>query len=310
MKFIKVKILLLILLSPWMSCGQELSDEEIAAFVIIDSTVVVTADRAGFDTEDFIRLVRNDSSFFEAFQNLRLVSFEADNQMQFFSRKDEPLASYHSRTIQTSDGNCRTMEIFDEKTTGKFFKRKGKYRYYTARMYDRVFFTHGEVCGGEEMLDDQLASKGLQRYYNELKRLIFQPGDRVKVPLIGGKAAIFDGRLSRYYDYFITSKTFTNGVDCYVFAVAVKPEYRERKEGKTVIKYLETFFEKTNLQVLGRKYHLAYAGIFDFDVTMDVELMKIGEKYFPRVVSYDGFWNIPTRKMEKARFTARFTKIH
>ena len=295
---------------PWMCFGQELSDEEIAAFVIIDSTIVVTAERSGFDTGDFIRLVRNDSSFFEAFHNLRSVSFEADNQMQFYTRSDEPSASYRSKTIQTSDGNCRTMEVGEQHTTGKFFKRSGKYRFYTARMYDRVFFTHGEVCGGEAMLEEELEAKGIQKYYNELKRLIFQPGERVQVPLIGGKAAIFDNRLAKYYDYFITSKPFTNGVDCYVFAVAVKPEFRERKTGKTVIKYLETFFEKGNLQIVGRKYHLAYAGIFDFDVTMDVELMKIGEKYFPKVVSYDGFWNIPTRKMEKARFTARFKNIH
>ncbi len=290
--------------------SQELSDEEIAAYILIDSTIVVTAERSGFDTEDFIRLVRKDSSFYRAFHNLRLVNYKAENDMRFFDKKNKVAATYFSRTSQQSDGDCRTMDVLEEKTTGNFYKRKKKYRYYTAKMYDRVFYTHGKICGEEEMLEEKESNlKGLQKYYNELKRLIFQPGERVKVPLIGSKTAIFDTKLAPYYDYFITSKPFTNGADCYVFSAVVKPDFLEKKAGKTVIKYLETFFEKSNLQVVGRKYHLVYSGVFDFDVTMDVELMKRGGRYYPRVVQYNGFWNIPTRKIEIANFTARISEV-
>lgn len=299
------------LVLPLHSTGQTLSDEEIAAIVLFDSTVVVTAEKGGLNTKDFIRLVRNDSTFFKAFRNLRVASFTAENQIRFFDKKTKAeLAGYASKTVQTFDGRCRTMEVLEEQVQGKFFKKNRDYRYYTAKMYDRVFFTHGKVCEtAESLIQKEENLKGLEKQYNELKRLIFQPGEKVNVPLIGHKTAIFDNKLSPYYNYFITSKPFENGVDCYVFTVTVKPEYLENKEGKTVIKFLETFFEKSNLQVIGRKYDLTYQGIVDFDVHMEVELTKIGPDYFPKVVKYNGIWNIPTKKAENARFEARFFNI-
>ena len=148
----------------------------------------------------------------------------------------------------------------------------------------------------------------MAKYVAQLKKLIFQPGEKVDVPIIGRKTAIFDEKLAQYYDYTIGSKTFAETTECYVFEAAVKPEYLDRKEGKTVVKSLETFFEKKTFQVVGRNYRVAYYGaLFDFDVTMNVELTKVDGQYLPKYIAYDGFWKIPTQKREQAKFTIKMT---
>ena len=53
--------------------------------------------------------------------------------------------------------------------------------------------------------------------------------------------------MATYYDFSISSKKYKDGTDCYVFGVKIKPEYTVKKKGKTVIKTLETYFEKSNL---------------------------------------------------------------
>lgn len=278
----------------------------ISAFIDLDS-FVVTATRKGFDVDDFIELVRNDKSFFLAFHNLRFVDVAFENNIQLFDKKGKTKASYQSISKQTSDGRCREMQNFDEEVTGNYFKRKKKYRYYTATLYDRVFFTNGRVCEDPNATTWQEGKSGIEKHISELKKLIFSPGEKADVPLIGNKTAIFEPKMRKYYNYSITSKPYLNGADCYVFTAKVKDEFQNKKEGKTIIKYLETYFEKETFQVLARNYQLAASTTFyDFNVTMRVKLTKVGDKYFPETVEYDGQWDIPLKKPEIATFTAKF----
>lgn len=278
----------------------------ISAFVNLDS-FVVTATRKGFNVDDFIELVRKDDSFFKAFHNLRFVDATFQNDIRLFDKKGKVKASYRSNSVQTSDGRCREMQNFDEQVSGNYFKRKKKYRYYTATLYDRVFFTNGRVCENPDATTWQEGKSGIEKHISELKKLIFSPGEKADVPLIGNKTAIFEPKMRQYYDYSISSKKYVNGADCYVFTAKVKDEFENKKEGKTIIKYLETYFEKETFQVLARNYQLAASTTFyDFDVTMRVKLTKVGEKYFPETVEYDGQWDIPFKKPEIAVFTAKF----
>ena len=278
----------------------------IAAIVLLDS-FVVTAKREGFKVEEFIELVQKDESFYAAFQNLRKVSYRADNHLEFFNKSEEKIAQYDSKTRQQYENKCRTMQILSQKDEGKYFKRNGKYRYYTSKMYDQVFFTHGAVCESEATMREPSKPKGIRKHISELKKLIFQPGEKVDVPIIGGKTAIFSEKMMPYYDYSIRQDQYRGQLDCYVFAVHVKPEFEQKKEGKTVIKYLETYFERKTFQVLGRKYQLRYqSAFFDFDVEMDIELTKIGNLYLPEKVQYNGVWNIPSKKPEDGSFQATF----
>ena len=66
-----------------------------------------------------------------------------------------------------------------------------------------------------------------------------------------------------------------------------------------------TWFDIKTLEVLARKYSLSYkAGLYDFDVSMEVEMMRIGELLVPKILRYKGNWDVIFKKRERAVFTA------
>lgn len=305
----RLLILFFVLLFSLPSYAQEKKDStsasNIAAFVFLDS-FVVTAKRKGFNVEEFIELVQQDESFFKAFQNLRILSYRAKNKQSFYDKKGETIAQYESLTEQFYEAPCRTMRVQSESSSGKFYKKNKKYKFYTSKMFDQVFFTHGKVCQVDSLVSTQKL-KGIQKHINELKKLIFQPGQKVDVPIIGGKTAIFTEKMIPYYNYSIKQEKYRGAIEAYSFIAAVKPEYEKKKEGKTIIKYLKTYFERKTFQVLGRDYRLQYQGaLFDFDVRMEVELKKLGNLYIPEKIRYRGEWDIPTKKPENGAFEAHF----
>ncbi len=290
-------LLAIFLLAPF---AQAQGDYERISSVIRLDSFTVTATRSGFNVSDFIDLVRKDESFYQAFRNLRFLSYDSDNDIQLFDKKAKPIARYTATTRQYAEHRCRTMDVLSEKVEGNYFKKNKILRYYTAQLYDRLFFTHGQECE-EETIE---VPKGMNKHIEQLKRLMFQPGEKVEVPFIGSKTAIFDDQLIDLYHFAIESKTYKGNNDCYVFIAKVKPE---AKSNKTIIKYLETYFEKSTFQVIARQYQLQYAGAaFDFDVTMEVKLNKIGNQYIPEQLYYNGYWNVATKKPEIAKFTTRF----
>lgn len=279
----------------------------VAAVVFMDS-FVVSAKRGGFKPEEFIQYVIEDESFYHAFQNIRFLSYKADNTIDFFNKKKKLKASYKSSTQQVFDGQCRTMEVLSESTSGNFYKgSKKQYRYYTAKIFDRVFFTHGKVCPEKKASNTHIPTKGsgkgkIEKHIYELKKLIFQPGKKANVPFIGSKTEIFSPKMQPFYNYLLISKEL-NGIDCYVFIAAAKPEF---SKDKTIVKYMESYFEKDNFQILARNYKLEYNGaLFSFDIKMKVKLSKKGDLYFPKSVEYDGAWDVPMKAAERCKFSMK-----
>ncbi|MEO1628995.1 MAG: hypothetical protein AAFV25_27865, partial [Bacteroidota bacterium] len=162
---------------------------DFGGIVYLDS-LVVSASRTGFQVDDFIQMVRKDESFFNAFHNLRGLSYQSTNDFVFFNKKGKQKAAYHSLIQQRSDGDCRRMKVLEETHSGNFFKSRGRYRYYTAKMFDRIFLTHGKICESQVVIPER--PKGIQKHVEELKKLIFQPGEPVDVPLISQKMVIFE----------------------------------------------------------------------------------------------------------------------
>ncbi|SIO06948.1 hypothetical protein [Chitinophaga niabensis] len=269
--------------------------------------VVVKAKRIGFDVAGFIKRVEEDTTFYRAFKNLRLVGFTADNDIRVTDKKGgKTIASLKSHTRQIMTGNCRKMEVIDEKTTGNFYTKKGDYNYYTAELYANLFFTHGTVCG-----DEGGSSKGsLARHKNQLKQLIFNPGKPITgVPIVGNKVAIFDRDLMKYYDFSITSEAYT-GTDCYVFSATMRKNLNSIDRAEIVINELITYFDKETMEIVGRKYSLSYKTmIFDFNVRMNVQMTKKDDLLLPALITYSGTWNVPLKKRETADFTAKFTEF-
>jgi hypothetical protein len=46
------------------------------------------------------------------------------------------------------------------------------------------------------------------------------------------------------------------------------------------------------------------AGVYGFDVRMEVEMAKAGQFLYPAVIRYDGSWNVALKGGERGLFTA------
>lgn len=276
--------------------------EYFGGVVYLDS-MTVKASKGGFEVDDFIEQVQTDKSFYQAFKNIRKLSYSADNQIFIKNKKTKTLANYYSITRQNSDGKCREMEIKKEIVNGDYFKKDRDYKYYTAKLFDRVFYTEGRVCEAESSEETPAKYSGIEKQYQELKKLIFSPGQEADVPFIGKKTAIFSEKMRPYYDFFVQSKESKDGTNCYVFKAVAKPDFAE---DKTVIKYLETWFSKDDFQIVARNYKLQYYGLaFDFSVEMNVNIEKFNGYFVPEKVEYRGFFDIPFKKPEYGEFTVK-----
>ena len=286
--------------------AQKDSLNDISALIYLDS-FVVTASRLGFDTKDFIEMVRTDDSFLEAFHNLRFISYRSENEFAYFDKKGKERASYLDTIQQKVAQNCRTMDFLSTRDEGNYFKKRKsrKYKYFTSDMHDRLFYTHKKTCDDPNPKLTPSGTSRLEKYVFELKKLIFRPGEKANVPFVGDKTSIFTEPMVQFYDFKIKSEKFNNDIECYVFEAVVKPKFED--QNKVVIKHLKTYFDKSTFQVIARDYQLQYsAGLYQFDVTMNIELLKIDDKYYPSSIKYDGFWNVPIKKRESSKFTIQF----
>ncbi|RBL88675.1 hypothetical protein [Chitinophaga flava] len=270
--------------------------------------VIVEAKRIGFDVNSFIKRVEEDTTFYRAFKNLHIVGFNADNDIRILDKKGETQASLKSITRQHINGRCRNMEVTSQQVTGDFFTRKGNYNYYTAELYGNLFFTNGTVCVDGNGETPENAGGSMARHKAQLKQLIFNPGKPVKgVPIVGGKVAIFDRDVMRFYNFSISAENYVDGTPCYVFTAKAKPDLNRIDRGDVVIDELITWFNKDNFEIVGRKYALSYKTmLFDFNVKMNVQMTKQFGLLIPALVTYNGTWNVPFKKRETAIFTAKF----
>ncbi|MFY8024055.1 MAG: hypothetical protein ACOVNO_01835, partial [Sediminibacterium sp.] len=67
-----------------------------------------------------------------------------------------------------------------------------------------------------------------------------------------------------------------------------------------------TWFNMKTMSVLARNYSLSYkAGVYDFDVSMEVEMTNLGNNMIvPKTLRYKGNWDVIFKKRERAIFTA------
>ncbi len=116
------------------------------------------------DVASFIERVKNDTTFYKAFRNLRIIGYTAINDIRMLDKNGKIKASLHSTTQQIRKDNCRTMKVLDQKTTGDIFDRQGNFNYYTAQMYAGLFFTKDSVCGENNIVKGhEFSTNGLTR---------------------------------------------------------------------------------------------------------------------------------------------------
>lgn len=271
--------------------------------VRIDSAVTIRSTR--LSVESFIDEIVNDTSFYEAFRNMKRYNFTAENHVYSYDKKNAVAGKIYRKILHRNSG-ARKMEVLETKDEGKMFKKNGKYQLYTVEMFDYIFmnaynseFTPSVSVPGKK-------GESNESYKDKLKTLIFSPGRPIEgVPFIAKKTQIFSANMRQYYDYAFYSGTYLDSIPVYRFKVSVKPGLSGWTKDGLMIKELTTIFDKRNFQILGRYVDMKYDNLaFEFDVQMNIELgyFDNNEVLLPTKVSYQGSWDIPLKRAERASF--------
>jgi hypothetical protein len=305
------RLLLLIVASCILNTGysqdnDSLDNQRLAKMVSLSEVIV----RTDVNIPKFIERVKNDTSFYKAFRNLRVLGFTSLNDIRIKDKKGNWIAGMQSRTKQLHKGGCRSMEKITETTQGNFYNDAGQYNYYTAELYAGLFFTNGVVCGESNIVKGTSFSpkgkSGMAKNKEQLKILFFNPGKKIPgIPLMNDKKIdIFDPDVAEYYDFSIDRQDY-DGRPCFVFDIKAKSTLSSGERDKIVIDNMITWFDAKTMEVMGRNYSLSYdAGVYDFDVQMEVQLTKFGEYLVPKLLRYTGNWDVMFKKRERGVFTA------
>jgi hypothetical protein len=300
----KFLTLLLLLLSSSFLFAQKKKDTTVKVdenYIKLSEIVVSNK----LNVPSFIERVKNDTTFYKAFRNLRIIGYSALNDIRMLDKNGNIQASLRSKTKQIRTGNCRKMETINQRVTGDMFDDEGNFNYYTAQLYAGLFFTKDSVCGennivkGHEFSTNGLS--GIEKHKEQLKMLFFNPGKRINgLPFISNKTAIFDVSMADKYDMDIDYKSY-DSIPCYVFSIKVK----NNKKSDVVIDEMTTWFNEKTYEIVARNYSLSYdAGVYDFSVDMEVQMAKVGNLLVPALLKYNGNWKAIFKKRERGVFTA------
>jgi hypothetical protein len=262
-----------------------------------------------FDYLKVLQLIKEDTSFYKAFKNLRILNYTSYNDIQMLDKNGKTKASLNSKTEQKRINSCRIMNVLEENTSGDFYDTKHNYNYLTAELYAALFFTKGTVCGESNIITSKQISapeaNSINKHKEQLKTLFFNPGKKITgIPFIGDKLDLYDERAQKYYNYKLDIDTY-NGSLCYIFTIEPKEALSSSKQNDIVVDEMITRFDMQTMQVLSRTYSLSYkAGVYDFDVSMEVEMTKFEDLYVPKTLRYKGNWNVIFKKRERGIFTA------
>jgi len=285
---------------------QDSLDNERLARMIDLSEVVVRTD---INVPQFIDRVKNDTTFYKAFKNLHILGFTSLNDIRIVDRKGKQKAALQSKTRQNRVNGCRTMDVLSATSQGDFYTSDSGYNYYTAELYAGIFFTRNRVCGENNIVAgtsfDAKGKSGVAKHKEQLKMLFFNPGKKIPgIPFIGNKINIFDPDIAEYYDFLIDQVDY-DGKPAYLFSVKVRPDLSPGEKDKVVIDNMITWFDAKTMEVLARNYNLSYdAGVYDFDVSMEVEMTKFGDYLVPKTLRYKGNWDVVFKNRERGMFTA------
>ncbi|HUR65180.1 MAG TPA: hypothetical protein VMZ03_02415 [Chitinophagaceae bacterium] len=303
------KIILLIMVQGTFICSpaqvnDSLDNERLAKMVNLTEVII----RSDLNVARFMDQVKNDSTFYKAFRTLHVLGFSAWNDIRIRDKKGKIKASLQSKTKQQRSNGCRTMQVLDENHSGDFYNTDGSYNYYTGELYAGLFFTRGTVCGENNIVKgidfSPRSMSGMAKHKEQLKMLFFNPGKKIPgIPFIGDKIDIFDPDRAAYYDFSIDYDDY-EGQSCYVFSIKAKKDLRGKKNA-IVIDSMTTWFNTKTMEVMARNYDMSYdAGVYDFEVHMEVQMTKFGDYLVPKLLRYIGNWDVVLKRRERGMFTA------
>ena len=295
-----------ILLSVFYAAQAQDSTVTVSKKIVTLKEVVV---RSNLNVPAFIDRVKNDTSFYKAFKNLKILGYTSLNDIRMLDKKGVTRAALQGRTRQQVANGCRHTIIEQQNISGDLMDKAGNWNYYTMEMYAGLFWVRDTLCGENNIVGDpsfNIKNKsGSAKHREQLKMLFFNPGKRIPgLPFVGNKLALFDDEMSSYYDYTIDMEQL-NGQWCYIFEVKARGDLSNGEKDKIVINNMTTWFNQETMDIVLRKYDLSYrAGVYDFDVQIEAELTRFGEYLVPKVLRYNGNWDVVLKKRERGIFTA------
>jgi hypothetical protein len=273
------------------------------SFTLTDAIV-----RNNFDYKAILQRIKEDTSFYKAFKTLRTIGYSSYNYIQMRDKNDKVIATLNSKTRQNKVGGCRTMDVLEENVSGNLKDANGEYNYTTPALYASLFFTKGSICGESNIVKGKVrtvSGSGLSKAKDQLKMLFFNPGKKIPgIPLIGNKLDLYDESAHELYDYKLDYVDY-HGQLVYMFEVKPKDDLGFFSKNNVVVDQMTTWFNPKTLEVLGRNYALSYnAGAYDFNVQMEVEMTYFNGQLVPKILRYNGNWDVVFKKREKGIFTA------
>jgi hypothetical protein len=264
--------------------------------------------RNNFDYKDILQKIKEDTSFYKAFRTLRTIGYSSYNFIQMMDKNNTIQATLNSKTRQNKVAGCRTMEVLEETITGNLRNAKGDYNYVTPSLYASLFFTKGSICGETNIVNGRtrtIDGSGIEKAKEQLKMLFFNPGRKIPgIPFIGNKLDLYDASAHELYDYRLDYVEY-HGKLVVVFDVQPKQNLNFLANDRIVVDQMITWFDPKTLEVLGRNYSLSYkAGVYDFNVQMEVEMTYFNGQLVPKILRYKGNWDVIFKKRERGLFTA------
>lgn len=278
---------------------QKLGKETVLSEVVI---------RNDLDVVKFLQRVKEDTSFYKAFRNLRILNFTSFNDIKMLDKRGTIKASLASKTKQVRANGCRTMQVLQENATGDMYD-DGQFNYYTAELYASLFFTKGKVCNENNIVSgvyrDVRSKSGIEKHKEQLKMLFFNPGKKIPgIPFIGDKLDVFSPEVSKYYDFSVDMQDM-NGQSCYVFSIKSRDDLNASQRDKIVFDNIITWFNAKSMEIVARNYDLSYnTPVYDFNVHIEAQLTKFGDLLVPQLLRYNGNWKVIFKKREHGLFTA------
>ena len=120
--------ILLLFFSVRCFCQTDSAELEALGKTTVMSEVIIRSD---LNVVNLLRRIKEDTTFYKAFRNLRVLQFTSINDIKMLDKKGALQASLYSKTVQHRQDGCRTMEVLEEKATGDMYK-KGRLDYFTA----------------------------------------------------------------------------------------------------------------------------------------------------------------------------------
>lgn len=277
---------------------------------VFDTTMVIELDAVeidasnGFSSEDFIEMMKNDTSFYKSFKNTWVIPHQSNTFIQVYDKEDETKATCRRKSSHHHYQDSSWVVIKNETVTGKYYK-KGEPKYYTSQMFDQVFFPKDTIYYPSSKVEKPYTqnedwSSRSEKHYEQLKTFIFSPGSNIEgVPFIGKKMEIFSKEMRPLYRFEYSTEVY-NGIECYVFECHPK---KDTAPDDIVITHLKSYFDKSTFSLVYRDYNIKHETIlFDFDIRIIVKIDKVGDLYLPASLNYQGWWKLPFKKPEIMSF--------